>query len=202
MWFFLPLLALATPPTDLTALGIVVSGQPDRSAAILRSGGKTRLVAVGGLAFGGRVVAIGPAAVSLDFDGEKMEVRLSHAPELERTLASPTGGRPEDPAKTMARDEVERRLGQEMTRILAETALTPATEGDHVAGFTLTRVPAGTLLTDAGLQAGDVLTRINDIPIDSFATLMGLWPKLQGASEIRAVVLRGGQPVSLTVRLR
>ena len=40
-----------------------------------------------------------------------------------------------------------------------------------MAGFTLTRVPENSLLTEAGLRAGDVLTQINDIPIDSMATL-------------------------------
>ena len=34
------------------------------------------------------------------------------------------------------------------------------------------------------------------------ATLIGLWPRLQNATELRAVVLRGGQPVSLRVTLR
>ena len=81
--------------------------------------------------------------------------------------------------------------------------LTPGslTDGGRVAGFTLTRVPEG-LLTDAGLRAGDVLTQVNDTPVDSMATLIGLWPKLQSASTVSAVVLRNGQPVTLTVSLR
>ena len=97
---------------------------------------------------------------------------------------------------------MERRLGQEVPRILAETTLVPVTESGQMAGFTLTRLPEGTLLTDAGLRPGDVLTSINDIPIDSLATLVGLWPRLQTASDIRAMVLRNGQPVSLSVHLR
>ena len=53
-------------------------------------------------------------------------------------------------------------------------------------------MPEGSLLTDAGLRTGDVLTRINDMQIDGMATLIGLWPRLQSATELRAVVLRGG----------
>jgi S1-C subfamily serine protease len=71
-----------------------------------------------------------------------------------------------------------------------------------VIGYTLTRIPQSSLLTDAGLRPGDVLTRINDVPIDGMATLIGLWPRLQTESVIRAVVLRGGRPVSLAVTLR
>jgi type II secretory pathway component PulC len=63
-------------------------------------------------------------------------------------------------------------------------------------------VPEGSLLTEAGLRAGDVLTQINDTPITSMATLIGLWPRLQNERTLRAIVLRNGQPVSLTVSLR
>ena len=97
---------------------------------------------------------------------------------------------------------MERRLGEEVPRILAETTLMPVTDAGRVAGFTLTRMPEGSLLTDAGLRAGDVLTHVNDVPIDSLATLIALWPRLQSESTLRAVVLRNGQPVSLTVTLR
>ena len=48
----------------------------------------------------------------------------------------------------------------------------------------------------------DCVTQVNDTPIDSMATLIGLWPRLQGASTVSAVVLRNGQPVTLTVSLR
>jgi S1-C subfamily serine protease len=71
-----------------------------------------------------------------------------------------------------------------------------------VTGFALTRIPEGSLLSEAGLRPGDVLTSINDVPIDSFATLMGLWPRLQNESRLQAIVLRDGRPVSLTVTLR
>ena len=102
----------------------------------------------------------------------------------------------------MERREVERRLGEEVPRILAETTVAPVTEDGRVTGLALTRVPEGTLLTEAGLQAGDVLTRINDTVVDGLPTLMALWPRLQGATQLQAVVLRNGQPVSLTINLR
>ena len=47
-----------------------------------------------------------------------------------------------------------------------------------------------------------MITRINGTEIDGMATLVGLWPRLQSASELRAVVVRNGQPVSLVVSLR
>ena len=200
------LAVLAAPPPDLEAVGIILSRRPEACVAILRSGGRERAVAVGEAAFGGRVSAIAPGRVSLDFGGERLDVRLAGvaAAPTAAPLAVAAGPRedPATPARAMERREMERRLGQEVPRILAETTLVPVTDSGQVAGFTLTRIPEGTLLTDAGLRAGDVLTSINDVPIDSLATLISLWPRLQAESDVRAVVLRNGQPVVLSVHLR
>ena len=193
--------ALGPPPADLAAVGIVASRDASHSVVLLRSGGRTRLAGVGETAFGGRVAAIGPETVTMEFEGHSLDLRLSGA-----ALAAPVSraaAPPTDPeARVMERREVERRLGEEVPRILAETTLMPAMDGSRVAGFALSRIPEGTLLTEAGLRAGDILTDINGTPIDSMGTLIGLWPRLQSETTLRATVLRGGQPVTLTVSLR
>ena len=102
----------------------------------------------------------------------------------------------------MNRAEVQRRLGDEIPRILAETAVVPVMEEGRVVGVQVTRLPEGSLLTDAGLRTGDVITRINDTDIDGMGTLIGLWPRLQAATELRATVVRNGQPISLLVSMR
>jgi type II secretion system protein C len=206
-------LALAAAPKDLAVSGVVIGKTPERTTAILSSGGKTRVVSVGDSAFGGRVTAVSADAVTLDFDGERVVLRLpSVAQSLPRPVAAAQGGPallpgappadPETPPRSMPRVEVQRRLGDEIPRILAETAVAPVLEDGRVVGVQLTRLPDGSLLTDAGLRAGDVITRINGTEIDGMATLIGLWPRLQSATELRAVVVRNGQPVSLVVSLR
>jgi general secretion pathway protein C len=193
--------ALSAPPADLAAVGIVASKDPSHSVVLLRSGGRTRVVGIGESAFGGRVTAVAADSVALEFEGGRTILRLSG--DSARAAAAPAPSLPSDPgAHVLTRRDVERRIGEEAPRILAETTLMPALDAGRVAGFTLTRVPENSLLTEAGLRAGDVLTQINDIPIDSMATLIGLWPKLQGQSTLTAVVLRNGQPVSLSVSLR
>ena len=191
--------ALSSPPADLSAVGIVASRDASRSVVLLRSGGRTRVVSVGENAFGGRVTAIRADAVAIEFEGRSVDLRLS-GDSVRAAAPAPAAGDPG--AHVLTRRDVERRIGEEAPRILAETTLVPAVDAGRVAGFTLTRVPENSLLTEAGLRAGDVLTQVNDTPIDSMATLIGLWPKLQGESTLTAVVLRNGQPVSLTVSLR
>ena len=201
-------LVLAAAPPDLSAVGIVMSPRAEARAAVLQSGGRTRVVGVGDAAFGGRVAAIESDHVAVDFDSGRVRLRLvagSGAASAPLAPASVPATAAEDstmPARAMERREVERRLGEESGRILAETTLVPAMDAGRVAGFTITRMPDSTVLTDAGLRAGDVLTEVNGVPIDSLATLIGLWPRLQTESAVRAVVLRNGQPVSLSVTLR
>ena len=198
-------LALAVAPPDISAIGIVVSARVEARAALLQSGGRTRVVGVGDTAFGGRVAAIESDHVAVDYDSGRVRLRLAAgvatAPAIAATASSPAA---EDtmPARAMERREIERRLGEESGRILAETTLVPAMDAGRVAGFTITRMPDSTLLSDAGLRPGDVLTEVNGVPIDSLATLIGLWPRMQTETAVRAVVLRNGQPVSLAVTLR
>lgn len=201
------------PAPVVDAVGVVRSATPGRSVAILASGGRTRIVAVGEQAFGATLVAIGDGTVTLEAAGQRVVKRLTSGAGAAAPLGAPlrpaaaaaAAGPPEDPEtprREMDRGAVQTRLAGEMNRILSETAMVPVMEDGHVAGVQLTRIAEGSLLTDAGLRAGDVVKRINDTDIDGMATLIGLWPRLQSATELRATVLRNGQPVSLVVTLR
>jgi general secretion pathway protein C len=206
--FWLLVVAASSPPEDLTAVGLVLSHDPARCVAVLHSAGRTRIARVGEKAFGGRVAAVEPGVVFVEYGDTRLELpvtasRETRAPAHEQAPAQATlAHEAASPGTVMRRQDVERRLSEEVGRILAETTLVPVTEGGAVAGFALTRIPEGSLLTDAGLQAGDVLVSINGIPIDSRATLLALWPRLQGESFVRAEVLRGGRPVTLAVTLK
>jgi len=193
----------ATDPVELSLIGLVVSQDPERSVAILRSEGRTRVVRPGEQAFGGRLIAVERDAVLIEQAGDRLRLTLAsgrtQALTARRREAAPA---PPPQGRVMARQEVEQRLSTEVDRILAETTLMPVTEGGAVAGFAITRLPEGSLLTEAGLQAGDVLMSINEIPIDSLTTLMGLWPRLQAERVLTAEVMREGRPVSLSVTLK
>jgi type II secretory pathway component PulC len=195
------LLADASPPADLVVVGTIVSSRPDRSLAILRSAGHTRTVAAGDTAFGGRVAFVSAGAVALDFGPERVELRLPGAtpappPQPMAARATPAT----DGSLTLARKDVERRLGEEIPKILAETTVVPYLDQGAVTGLLLSRLPQG-ILSEVGLRQGDVLQSLNDVPVDSLATLASLWPRFQNATEVRAVVLRDGRPLNLAISL-
>jgi type II secretion system protein C len=207
MLSLLAAVAIASSPPDLQVVGVVVARSAERSVAILRSAGRTRVAGVGDSAFGGRLVAVATNGATLDFGGTTVDVRLtvggaSTPPPMRPASSVPAPEAPVAPPRAMEKKEVERRLGAEIPRILAETAVSPVMQDGQVTGLMLIRVPDGTLLSDAGLRAGDVLTEINDTKIDGMGTLIGLWPRLQNATDLRAVVLRNGQPVPLSITIK
>jgi general secretion pathway protein C len=200
--------ALAGAPSDLALKGCIVAKRESESVAVLTSGGRTRVVAVGETAFGGRLLAVAFGTATLDFDGQSVKVRLASAaaPAARPAPAAQADAAPvfdpETPPRKMARADVDHRLTLEMNRILSETALAPVMDGGRVVGVALSKVAQGSLLTEAGLRPGDVLTEINGTKIDGLATLMGLYARLQGEKELDAVVLRGGRSISLRVTLQ
>ncbi len=205
-------LVMATVLGEIAALGAVTSSWPGASVAILRCGGRVRVVAEGERACGGRVVAVAADRVSFEADGSPREIRLAGAPaptppgRAAAVLPDPglagASGEPVALDHTLGRDDVQRRLAAEIPRILGETALRPVSEDGRVAGLQLVRVASGTLLTELGLRPGDVLIQINGTPTDSLPALMALWARLQDATALSATVLRDGRPVQLSVTLR
>ncbi len=198
----------ASAPADIAAVGVVVARSPERSVAMLRSEGRTRVVSVGDPVFGGRVLAVSRSGVRLLFGAERVDLRVQSTgppptvPPMPAMVSAPEPP-PEDLApRVMKREEVQRRLGEEMNRILSETAIQPVTEDGRVVGVRLTRVAQDSLLTDAGLRSGDVLTNINGTEIDGMATLISLWPRLQGATSLQAEGLRDGRPLSISLNLQ
>jgi type II secretion system protein C len=196
---------LAAPPSDLVLKGLVHSPDASVSVAVLSSGGRTRVVAPGESVFGGRLTTVTADSVTLTFDGQHVLLRLAAAavlgpppsPSPTPVEAASQAAPPETSARRIPRVEVDRRVALEMDRILAETALTPVTEGGRVSGVAIKRMASGTVLSEVGLRVGDVITEINGTRIDGLATLMGLYSRLQGERLVSATVLRDGRPVLL-----
>jgi type II secretion system protein C len=200
-------------PSDIVLSGLVLTRDEKAGAAILRSAGKTRVAGVGESAFGGQVTAIDAKGVMLLFGEDRLRLHLTKGSSLRRSVPAPSspvaspevvGSAPPPTASnlTLSRADVDRRLSIELDRILAETALVPVTDEGRIVGVALRRIAQGSLLTEVGLQPGDVITELNGTAIDGIATLMSLYSRLQTASELHAVVLREGRPVSLGLKLR
>src|SRR5262245_34917265 len=121
------LLAVTTAPSDLSAVGVVLTRQPEHAVAVLRSQGASRVVRVGENAFGGRVLSVASDIVAMDFGGERIQIQVragSASAGASRPVAAATSDSGA-PARTMMRTEVQRRIADETQSILRETAIAP-----------------------------------------------------------------------------
>ena len=195
-------LALYVLETSEVSVRGIVTSRHGRNAATLVSEGKLRSVIQGDRAFGCDVGPIEAGAVELVCGSGR--VRLTLVRDKGAPAASPVPVVAAEPPAdhTFARADLETRLDREMSRLMTETTLIPVTSRGQVAGFTLSRIPEGTILETLGLRAGDILTTVNDTPIDSFTTLVGLWPRLQAAGSVRAQILRDGRPLDISVSIK
>jgi type II secretion system protein C len=197
------LLVVAMFGPEVTLSGVVLA-RSGRHAATLVSEGRPRSVVAGDRAFGCEVTAIRADSVEIACAGESRTLRLTAPPALplggSSSAAAVADQTPYD--LTMSRVDLEARLDREMSRLMTETTLVPVTSRGQVSGFTLSRIPPGTILETLGLQAGDVLVSVNETPIDSFTTLVSLWPKLQSTGAVRAQILRSGRPVDISVSIK
>ena len=194
-------------PADLELQGVVAAGDPSRGAAVLSWGGRTRVVSIGERAFGTRLLGVEVDRVLIEHEGRQFVIGIEAArgglevatPPVE---AAATMQAPTRTLLTLERTDVEARLSAEIPRILQQTVLVPVRERGDVVGFSLTRFPEDSLLGDAGLRPGDIVTEINDVAIDSLQALVSLWPAARMASQLHAKVLRDGRAHELDVILK
>ncbi|MDB4930744.1 MAG: hypothetical protein JWM10_3228 [Myxococcaceae bacterium] len=86
-------------------------------------------------------------------------------------------------------------------RFLAEVDVSPVVEGGRFVGFRLNSARHLRRWRRAGadLRPGDVITRVNDQPIDRPERAVGCLAALREASELRVDLLRRGEPVHVRV---
>ncbi len=194
-------------PEDLELQGVVAAGDPSRGTAVISSGGRTRVVSIGERAFGTLLLGVDADRILVEYQGRRFEIGIEAGRgglEIARqpVEAAAATGAPATTLLTLDRADVEARLAAEIPRILQQTTLVPVRERGGVVGFSLTRFPEDSLLGDAGLRPGDIVTEINDVAIDSLQALISLWPAARVASQLHATVLRDGQLLELAVTLR
>jgi type II secretion system protein C len=206
----------ASSEPELILEGVIVASKPSNAVALVRRPESTfaRAVKVGETVYGFELIEVSDGAVRLR-QGDAV-IRLTLAGQWQRsttpvvaaanlseqieTPEAEDGQAPELSAeikRQLQRSLLEERLSREMPVILTKTGLTPRVEEGVVTGFRITRLPKGTVLDEAGIQAGDVLLSINEISLNSPYALMELYPRLQEADEIRVFLERDGEAMTL-----
>lgn len=86
-------------------------------------------------------------------------------------------------------------------RALQQLDIQPVFNGTQMRGVRLGGNASNPLVAAAGLQANDVVTAVNGVPLDSLARGRQLFEQLEGAQQIDLTILRDGRPQTLSVDL-
>lgn len=107
--------------------------------------------------------------------------------------------RPEEPKEIQ---QIREQLASSPSEVLKDLRLSPVeTEtGGELLGYRL-EFADGKLLKELGLQAQDIITAVNGVPVTSTQTLMDMMNDTQSLQELNLSILREGRSQSLTVRL-
>lgn len=180
----------------------VISG-PDRPLAIVRVSGRTEVLQVGDKVTGNvRIHAIEPTRILLDHDG-----RLEFI-ELPRMTGDPLHGTPPSGAVFGATGAAgggvpsKQVLLAQPEKLLNYVSFSTQRHNGTLTGYELTARPGQPdLLAQLGLRSGDVITRVNGMPVKDPSAIGRVLPMLRSGKPVRAEVLRNGQPMQVTIDL-
>jgi type II secretory pathway component PulC len=97
------------------------------------------------------------------------------------------------PTSKLTRDEVDVFLANGPHWFIRQVDVVPARVGDHFAGFRIVHFFAATRrFRRVDLRPGDVVIRVNDLPIGRPEQFMKVWEDLKVAKELTVEYVRGG----------
>ncbi len=167
-------------PLSWRLLGTLRSGDGTSLAAI-DCAGRTLTVAIGDVVEGTEVVDIEKLALMVRRNGN-IE-RLTYAPTTQPTLPVP---------RSLSRHTVEQALANPQG-LLREVMMMPAMVTGRMVGFKATWVKEGSLIDRIGLKKGDVITRVNGVPLDGPEKVVALLSTFATTRRFEVELERDGQ---------
>jgi general secretion pathway protein C len=99
-------------------------------------------------------------------------------------------------------NKVQQQLALDPAALARQVNALPVLENGRMVGVRLSGGPDAALVAALGLQPNDVVTSVNNVPIDSPARVPQVVSSVQNASRVTVTVLRDGKPVTLSVNVK
>ncbi|WP_237251682.1 type II secretion system protein GspC [Thioalkalivibrio nitratireducens] len=188
----------------LRLLGLMAGDHPERGWAIIAEGGsQERLYTVGDTIAGqARLHQIHADRVILERDGRLETLRLPRADGNSGAVAgaSPRAAAAAPAARGQPSLQRSEWLG-DPERLMQAVQARPIIRAGELHGVELRPVRNAREFRQAGLQAGDVITSVNGIPLSAIDDIDRLLQDLAGQSRVDIVLERNGQSISLGIQL-
>lgn len=102
---------------------------------------------------------------------------------------------------TVSNNLKESLVGENLNKILMQAAAVPYTVNGRLVGFKLTEIDQGSIYDVAGFKDGDVITHIDEKPINNVAYALRALRDLKNATSARFSYLRHSEEHELTIRI-
>ena len=199
-------ISAATPATttksssDYTLIGTVVAG--DGSLALIKSGKKIKVFRVHEeISPRIIIVEIGRKLVVLNDHGKHIELLLKQRKGAKAQLVKPGGGAVAT-GGVVAVDEDHWQISKSvianaranLSSLLKTARVIPQVNNGKTIGFKVVELQKGSLLTQIGLQIGDLIVKINDVELNSPEKALQIFQQVREANNLSLSLVRNGQP--------
>ncbi len=100
------------------------------------------------------------------------------------------------------KEEVERRLEEELPLIMKDARFVPNLEEGVVRGFKITRLPAQSILSEVGIRRNDIILKINDVELNSVEGMLDLFMKFRNETRFEVSIERRGKIIRIQYTLK
>lgn len=204
-------------PADYTVLGVITSSKDKKGVALMKqkSNGKVSAFKEGDeVVKGTKIKSILRKSVTFTYEGKVFELTVgeenpkeikageSRESHIASNLTNASGiEKIGDTLKVSRELKDSLSSGEGLNKILMQAATIPYVENGKLIGFRILEIDPGSIFDIAGFQNGDVITHINEQPINDAGLAIRALGSLKTAATASFSYLRGSTPMNLTIQI-
>lgn len=202
--------APATAPAELMLLGTVV-GSFRETFALVRHMTKQeeRVFRLGDMVFdAGRLADVGREKAHIIINNRKVELLTPMTPPVAAPQSRPvaagnvTAVSQQGAGSYMIDQRALNAALDNPAQAMTDARLLPSQKDGKVEGFRASEVKPNGLFSMIGIKNGDVILRLNDLPMDSPDKALQSFIALKGQNRLKLDLVRDGQPVTFNYDIR
>ncbi|WP_141731003.1 PDZ domain-containing protein [Oligoflexus tunisiensis] len=201
-------------PFDYNVLGVIASSQNQKGVALIKHKTSGRVAAFReghDVVPGCRIEKIFRKTVTFSFnnkfydlsvgDENPTEVKSTPAVNVADNLVHADGIERQGNTLKVTRMLKDNLVGENLNKILMQAAAVPHVENGRLTGFQLLEIDQGSIFDIAGLKNGDIITHINEQPINDAALAIRALSQLKAATSATFSYIRNRKPMELVIQI-
>jgi type II secretion system protein C len=201
-------------PFDYNVLGVIASSQNQKGVALIKQKTSGRVAAFRegqDIVAGCRIEKIFRKTVTFSYnskfyelsvgDETPVEVKASAQSSVAENLVHAEGIERQGNTLKVTRSLKDNLVGENLNKILMQAAAVPHVENGRLTGFQLLEIDQGSIFDIAGLKNGDIITHINEQPINDAALAIKALSQLKAANSATFSYIRNRKPMELVIQI-